>query len=294
MIECRFLDKAAIQPTSTGQDPNPWKLCRVTQVENAKILLGMVPIFCCTIIMTLCLAQLQTFSIQQGLTMDTRITKSFHIPPASLPIIPIVFMIIIIPFYDQIFVPFARKFTGIPTGITHLQRVGVGLILSSISMAVAAILEVKRKGVARDHNMLDAIPVVNPLPISTFWLSFQYFIFGIADLFTYVGLLEFFYSEAPKGLKSISSCFLWSSMALGYFFSTILVKIVNHATKKITRSGGWLAGNNINKNHLNLFYWLLSLMSLINFFIYLFVAKRYKYRPQNPVEDDSNDEKIKA
>ncbi|XP_059436394.1 protein NRT1/ PTR FAMILY 4.5-like [Corylus avellana] len=291
----RCLDKAAIQPTSTGQDgkpdaPNPWKLCRVAQVENAKILLGMVPIFCCTIIMTLCLAQLQTFSIQQGLTMNTSVTKSFHIPPASLPIIPIVFMIVIIPFYDQIFVPFARKFTGIPTGITHLQRVGVGLILSSISMAVAAILEEKRKGVARDHNLLDAIPVVQPLPISTFWLSFQYFIFGIADMFTYVGLLEFFYSEAPKGLKSISSCFLWSSMALGYFLSTILVKIVNGATKNVTRSGGWLAGNNINRNHLNLFYWLLSILSLINFSIYLFVAKRYKYRPQNSV--DSNEKNV--
>ncbi|XP_062160478.1 protein NRT1/ PTR FAMILY 4.5-like [Alnus glutinosa] len=293
----RRLDKAAIQPTSTGQlhdspeAPNPWKPCRVTHVENAKIILGMVPIFCCTIIMTLCLAQLQTFSIHQGLTMDTSLTKSFNIPTASLSIIPIAFIIIIIPVYDRIFVPFARKITGIPTGITHLQRVGVGLILSSISMAVAAILEVKRKGVAREHNMLDAIPVLQPLPISTFWLSFQYFIFGIADLFTYVGLLEFFYSEAPKGLKSISSCFLWSSMALGYFFSTILVKIVNGATKNVTRSGGWLAGNNINRNHLNLFYWLLSILSLINFIIYLFVAKRYKYRPQNLV--DSN-EKIKA
>jgi len=297
IILCRCLDKAAIQPTSTGQlhdspeAPNPWKLCRVTHVENAKIILGMVPIFCCTIIMTLCLAQLQTFSIHQGLTMDTSLTKSFNIPTASLSIIPIAFIIIIIPVYDRIFVPFARKITGIPTGITHLQRVGVGLILSSISMAVAAILEVKRKGVARDHNMLDAIPVLQPLPISTFWLSFQYFIFGIADLFTYVGLLEFFYSEAPKGLKSISSCFLWSSMALGYFFSTILVKIVNGATKNVTRSGGWLAGNNINRNHLNLFYWLLSILSFINFIIYLFVAKRYKYRPQNLV--DSN-EKIKA
>jgi len=223
--------------------------------------------------------------------MDASLTKSFNIPTASLSIIPIAFIIIIIPVYDRIFVPFARKITGIPTGITHLQRVGVGLILSSISMAVAAILEVKRKGVARDHNMLDAIPVLQPLPISTFWLSFQYFIFGIADLFTYVGLLEFFYSEAPKGLKSISSCFLWSSMALGYFFSTILVKIVNGATKNVTRSGGWLAGNNINRNHLNLFYWLLSILSFINFIIYLFVAKRYKYRPQNLV--DSN-EKIKA
>ena len=282
LIICRFLDKAAIQHGSLVEAPNPWKLCRVTQVENAKILLGVLPIFCCTIIMTLCVAQLQTFSIQQGLTMDTSISKSFHIPPASLPIIPVLFIIIIVPVYDRIFVPFAHKITGIPNGITHLQRIGVGLVLSCISMAVAGFLELKRKGVARDHNMLDAIPVIQPLPISTFWLSFQYFIFGIADLFTYVGLLEFFYSEAPNGLKSISSCFLWSSMALGYFFSTILIKIVNASTKDGTRSGGWLAGNNINRNHLNLFYWLLSLLSLFNFCIYLFVAKRYRYRPTNP------------
>ncbi|KAF8409146.1 hypothetical protein HHK36_005219 [Tetracentron sinense] len=290
----RFLDKAAI-PTSSPQFeqskseiPSPWKLCRVTQVENAKIILGMIPIFCCTIIMTLCLAQLQTFSIQQGITMDTSITSSFNIPPASLPIIPIVFMIIIIPVYDRIFVPFARGFTGHPTGITHLQRIGVGLILSSASMASAAIMEVKRKEVARNHNMLDAIPVIQPLPISALWLSIQYFIFGIADMFTYIGLLEFFYSEAPKGLKSLSTCFLWSSMALGYFLSTILVQIVNRATKGSTPSGGWLAGNNINRGKLNLFYWLLSILSLINFFIYLFCAKMYKYRLQNRVTSNEN------
>lgn len=282
----RFLDKAAIDSKpdmqlgkSEAPSTSPWKLCRVTQVENAKILLSMVPIFCCTIIMTLCLAQLQTFSIEQGYTMDTKVTKHFHIPPASLPFIPIMFLIILVPIYDRIFVPVIRKFTGIPTGVTHLQRIGVGLILASVSMAVASIIEVKRKRVANDNNMLDALPVYQPLPISTFWLSFQYFIFGIADIFTYIGLLQFFYSEAPKGLKSTSTCFLWTSMALGYFLSTIVVKCINGATKH-SKSGGWLIGNNINRNHLNLFYLFLSIVSLINFFVYLFVSKRYKYRPQ--------------
>ncbi|XP_030547286.1 protein NRT1/ PTR FAMILY 4.5-like [Rhodamnia argentea] len=280
----RFLDKAAVKDTPAlqhrqSESQNPWKMCRMTQVESAKIVLGMLPIFCCTIIMTLCLAQLQTFSIQQGLTMDTSI-GSFKIPPASLPIIPVSFLIIIVPVYDRLIVPFARKITGHPTGITHLQRIGVGLVLSSISMAVAATVEVKRKKVARDHGMLDAIPVAQPLPMSVFWLSFQYFIFGIADMFTYVGLLELFYSEAPKGIKSLSTCFLWCSMALGFFFSSILVKIVNRATEGVTRSGGWLAGNNINRNHLNLFYMLLSILSISNFFVYLFAASRYKYRPR--------------
>jgi peptide/histidine transporter 3/4 len=281
----RFLDRAAIQMKTENE--SEWKLCRVTQVENAKIILAMVPIFGCTIIMTLCLAQLQTFSVQQGITMDTSITKSFKIPPASLPIIPVFMLIIIIPIYDRIIVPSLRKITKIPTGVTHLQRIGVGLVLSCISMAIAGILEVKRKDVARDHNMINARPVLEPLPISVFWLSFQYFVFGIADMFTYVGLLEFFYSEAPKALKSVSSSFLWSSMAVGYYSSSIVVSIVNKATKDVTRSGGWLEGNNLNKNHLNLFYWMLSLLSLINFFVYLFVAKRYKYRPQ--VHDIPND-----
>lgn len=279
-IPNRFLDKAAVDATP-HENPNPWKLCRVTQVENAKIILGMIPIFLCTIIMTLCLAQLQTFSIQQGLTMDLKITSSLNMPPASLPIIPIAFLIILIPIYDCIVVPLIAKITGHITGVTHLQRIGVGLILSSISMATAALMEVKRKRVARDNNMLDAIPGLQPLPISVFWLSFQFFIFGIADMFTYVGLLEFFHSQAPRALKSLSTCFLWSSMALGYFLSTIMVKIVNAATKGKTKSEGWLGGNNINRNHLNLFYLLLSLLSLVNFSYYLFFARRYKYRPQS-------------
>ncbi|KAK8675625.1 hypothetical protein V6N13_033690 [Hibiscus sabdariffa] len=234
----RFLDKAAIRTAS--QTPNPWKLCTVTQVENAKIIFRMFPVFTCAIIMTLCLAQLQTFSVQQGLTMDTQVFGSFHISPASLPIIPIIFMIIVVPIYDQIIVPMLRKFTGHLTGITHLKRIGVGLFLSSVSMGTAAIIETRRKSVAQNHNMLDALPVFQPLPISVFWLSFQYFIFGIADMFTYVGLLEFFYSEFPKKLKTVSTCFLWTSMSLGYFLSSILVRIVNRFTADHTGGAGWL------------------------------------------------------
>ncbi|XP_039115540.1 protein NRT1/ PTR FAMILY 4.5-like [Dioscorea cayenensis subsp. rotundata] len=273
----RCLDKAAIR---TEQSPSPWKLCRVTQVEHAKTILAMLPIFASSILMSTCLAQLQTFSVQQGATMDTHIGSSFKIPAASLPIIPVAFLVIIVPVYDQLIVPFIRKFTGHPTGITHLQRIGVGLVLAFISMVVGALVEVKRKNVAKSHAMLDAVPIQQPLPISCFWLGFQFFIFGIADMFTYVGLLEFFYSEAPKQLKSIASSFLWCSLALGYFLNTILVELVNAVTKKFTRSGGWLAGNNLNRNHLNLFYWLLAFLCFFNFFNYLFWASRYKYKQE--------------
>ncbi|KAI3988235.1 hypothetical protein MKX01_012024 [Papaver californicum] len=159
----------------------------------------MFPILASTIIMNTCLAQLQTFSAQQGLIMDLNL-GSFVVPAPSIPVIPLLFMSIIIPLYKFIFVPFARKITKHPSGITQLQRVGVGLVLSAVSMAVAAIVEVKRRDQAID----------NPLkPISLFWLSFQYGIFGIADMFTLVGLLEFFYKEAPSHMRSLSTSFTW-------------------------------------------------------------------------------------
>ncbi|KAJ8762020.1 hypothetical protein K2173_006622 [Erythroxylum novogranatense] len=281
----RFLDKAAVRPPSTVQlerpeSINPWKLCRVTQVENAKIVLGIMPLVFCTIVMTVCTAQLQTFSVQQCRTMDARIFRSITLPPASLQVIPYIIVTVLVPIYDRVFVPIARKITGHPTGITNLQRIGVGLFLSSVSMAIAGVIEVKRKAVATRHNMLDAVPGIQPLPISRLWLSIQYMIFGIADMFTFAGLLRFFYAETPKGLKSVSTCFLWISVSLGYFSSSILVELVNRITAHITKNRGWLAGNNLNSNHLEYFYWLLSIIVLINFFVYLIVSRRYKYRPQ--------------
>eukprot|EP01018_Ginkgo_biloba_P013867 Gb_10295 [translate_table: standard] len=290
----RFLDKAAILPEDYSREDeiNPWHICTVTQVEEAKILLRMAPIFASTIVVNTCLAQLQTFSVQQGTTMDTHI-GGFHIPPASLSVIPLIIIILLIPGYDRIFVPFARRITGHETGITHLQRIGVGLVLSAASMAIAGIVEVKRKNVAREHGMLDAIPVLQPLPINVFWLGFQYFIFGIADLFTFVGLMEFFYSQAPSGMKSLATAFSWCSLALGYYLSSIVVDIVNTATRNVTASKGWLAGNNLNRNHLNFFYWMLSALSILNFFNYLFWSRWYKYKPviRDQIKNTTPDQK---
>lgn len=275
----RFLDRAAIVQTAKDAVPNPWCQCRVTQVEHAKTVLAMVPIFCSAIIMGTCLAQLQTFSIAQGNTMDTRLAKHFKMPVASLPIIPLLMLIFAVPIYERLFVPFARRLTGVPTGIKYLQRVGVGLVLSIISMAIAALVEVRRKKVAVDSGMVVMFPGLQHLPMSCFWLAPQFAVFGIADMFTYVGLMEFFYSQAPRALKSMSSSFLWCSLSFGYFMSTIIVQAVNAATKGSTPSGGWLSSNNINSDRLDLFFWLLAVLSTLNFFNYLFWASWYKYKP---------------
>ena len=228
----------------------------------------MLPVILSTVFMNTCLAQLQTFSIQQGTTMDRSI-RGFQVPAASIPFIPLFFMFVLIPVYEHVFVPIARKFTGIPTGIRQLQRVGVGLVLSAISMAVAGVIETRRKSVAVEHNMVDSL---EPLPISVFWLGIQYAIFGMADMFTLVGLLDFFYAESSSGMKSLSTAISWCSLAFGYYTSTVVVNVVNKV------SGGWLASNNLNRDNLNYFYWLLAGLSVANFGVYLMCSSWYKYK----------------
>uniref|UniRef100_A0A803NMN5 Uncharacterized protein n=1 Tax=Cannabis sativa TaxID=3483 RepID=A0A803NMN5_CANSA len=256
-----------------------WRVCTVTEVEETKILVRMLPIILSTVFMNTCLAQLQTFSVQQGTTMDTTI-NGFEVPAASIPVIPLLFMFILIPIYDKIFVPIARRITGIPTGIRHLQRIGVGLVLSAISMTVAGIVEKKRKNVAIEHGMVDSLA---PLPISLLWLGFQYAIFGAADMFTLVGLLEFFYAESSAGMKSLSTAISWCSFAFGYYLSTVVVEIVNKV------SGGWLANNNLNRDKLEYFYWLLAGLSVVNFGVYVLCASWYRYKKLEVPVVEKND-----
>ncbi|KAF4359071.1 hypothetical protein G4B88_020615 [Cannabis sativa] len=225
-----------------------------------------------TILMNTCLAQLQTFSVEQGALFMDRHIGSKEIPAPSVPVIPLLFMSILLPMYELIFVPFARKITGIPTGITQLQRVGVGLVLSAVSMAVAGLVEMKRRNQAHKDPFN---------PISIFWLSFQYGIFGIADMFTLVGLLEFFYKEAPASMKSLSTSFTWLTLSFGYFLSTIFVNVINAVTKRVTPSKQqWLCGYDLNSSKLHFFYWFLAILSCLNFFLYLWAAVWYKYKPE--------------
>ncbi|KAE8789780.1 Peptide transporter PTR2 [Hordeum vulgare] len=93
--------------------------------------------------------------------------------PATLPIIPLGMLILVMPIYEHLFVPFARGVTGHPNGIPYLQRVGVGLVLSIVSMCIAVVVEMYRKKVAVWNGILDAIPMVRPLPMSVFWLAPQ-------------------------------------------------------------------------------------------------------------------------
>ncbi|KAL4347578.1 hypothetical protein GQ457_17G016830 [Hibiscus cannabinus] len=266
--DLKFLNKAV-----TAKPVSPMLQCSVKQVGEVKVVLRIIPVFMCTIMLNCCLAQLSTFSVQQAATMNTKI-GSLKVPPASLPVFPVIFVMIIAPTYNHVIIPFARKVTNTEMGITHLQRIGTGLILSIVAMAVAALVEIKRKKVAVESGLLDS---AEPLPITFLWIALQYLFLGSADLFTLAGMMEFFFTEAPTSMRSLATSLSWASLSMGYYFSSVLISVVNNITS-IFRHTPWLSGSNLNHYHLERFYWLMCVLSSLNFLHYLFWANRYKYR----------------
>ncbi|XVF73840.1 hypothetical protein PTKIN_Ptkin13bG0013800 [Pterospermum kingtungense] len=257
----RFLDKAAVVMDPEANTKNRWRLCTITQVEELKSFIRILPVWASTIALSISFAQLSTFFISQANIMDRKLGPNFTIPAGSVPVFSAINALILVPIYEKYMVPILRKRTGHRRGITSLQRMGIGLFISIFALASAALVEKKR----RDHP--------NPSSMSVFWLLPQMFLIGSAEVFTYVGQLEFFYDEASDGTRSISSAMFLSEIGIGSWLSTAIVKIIERATGG--EQTGWLR-NDFNKSRLDYFYWVLAAINAANFLDYLWVAWRYK------------------
>ncbi|CAN6858629.1 unnamed protein product [Brassica oleracea] len=132
----RFLDRASLKTGTTDQ----WNLCTITEVEETKQMLNMLPALFATFVPSAMVAQVNTLFVKQGTTINARIAGNFSIPPASLSAFVTVSILVSIVLYDRVFVKITRKFTGNPRGITLLQRMGVGMIFH-ILLTVACFTE---------------------------------------------------------------------------------------------------------------------------------------------------------
>lgn len=271
----RFFDKAAVQTESDHRkgSVDPWRLCTVTQVEELKAIIRLLPVWATGIIFATVYGQMGTLFVLQGLTMHTHLGKGgFEIPEASLSIFDTLSVLFWVPVYDRIIVPTARKFTGHKNGITQLQRMGIGLFISIFAMLSAGILELVRLRYVRRHDLYE----LTKIDMSIFWQVPQYFIIGCAEVFFFIGQLEFFYEQAPDAMRSLCSALQLTTVALGSYLSTLLVTIVTNIS---TRHGklGWIP-DNLNHGHLHYFYWLLTLLSVMNLAVFILVAKWYTYK----------------
>ena len=290
-----------------------WRLCTVHQIEELKSLLRMAPIWTTTILVSTVIVQQGTFSVQQARSMDRfdpiqdwsrqisaafdvashqptqrrlddpnpvlisslrtlkmcrHIGSKFEMPAASFGVFGILMLLIWVPMYDLFVMRWLKRATGNERGITSLQRIGAGLFIAILAMVAAATVEVKRRNAAHRHGLLDRPDLM--IPISAFWLVPQHCLFGLAESFVFIGELEFFYDQSPESMRSTGTALFWSTFAIGNYVSTVLVTLISKKTD-------WLE-NNLNRAHLDYFYWFLAVLSAFNLVSFLLSATWFRYR----------------
>ncbi|XP_022756283.1 protein NRT1/ PTR FAMILY 7.1-like isoform X3 [Durio zibethinus] len=237
----KFLDKAA---TITQNDlcgpKDPWRLCTVTQVEEAKCVLKMLPIWLCTIIYSVIFTQMASLFVEQGDVMASKL-GDFHLPAASMSAFDICSVLICTGIYRQILVPLAGRLSA---GVTEIQRLKF------------------------------VTPGEKKSSLSIFWQIPQYVFVGASEVFMYVGQLEFFNGQAPDGIKSFGSSLCMASISLGNYVSSLLVNMVMGITAR-GDSPGWIPAD-LNAGHMDRFYFLIAGLTALDFIIYVFCAKWYK------------------
>ncbi|MCO5580827.1 hypothetical protein L7F22_034700 [Adiantum nelumboides] len=263
----RWLDKAAtiIPPDfANGSTRNRWKLSSVTEVEEMKAVVRLLPVTATLIFANTLQSQTATLLVEEGALMDTSIGGKLSMEPATMNLFNIMVVVLVAPLYSSLVVPLARRRTGLPRGFAPLHEAGMGYIMSIVAVLLAAAVEAYRLHCYRQGLAAPSI----------FWQVPEFALLGLAQFLSGVGLMEFFYSYAPLSLRSLGSAFSLTGTALGSYVSSFLVWLVMVVSSGGGKDDGWLPAE-LNDGHLDYFFWLLGALGFLNFLCFLRCAASF-------------------
>ncbi|CAL4933671.1 unnamed protein product [Urochloa decumbens] len=273
-----FLNRAAVK-VAEGSAPR-WAVCTATEVEETKQMARLVPLLATMFVPCALMAQVGTLFVRQGATLDRHLGRRFQVPPASLGAFVTLTMLVCVAAYDRALVPFLRRRTKNPRGITLLQRIGAGLLLQVVTMAATAAVETRRLGFARSHVSAAAgVAGHEPLPLSIFVLLPQYVLMGAADAFLVVGQIEFFYDQAPESMKSLGTAMSLAANGVGSMLSSAVLSLVERVTAA-EKGTPWVA-NDLNASRLDCYYAFLAALAAANLAAFVALSCGYEYRAES-------------
>ncbi|XP_078173082.1 protein NRT1/ PTR FAMILY 4.4-like [Carex rostrata] len=261
--DLRFLDIASMY---TG-DTDAWSYCDISQVEEAKIFVKMLPIFISSIFCYLPFSFFFTLTAPAASTMNTKI-MGVKIAPASLYAVAVVIQFIVLVMYNRFIVPIMERHTSNKyySTTSPLVRAGVGFVFAMLGTGVAALVERKRR-MAED-----------PKDLSFLWSLPQFICVGLMEILSFVGLMEFFGNQLPVQLKSLSSSMVFCIVGMAIWLDGALVAIIGRVTRHGDKDNGWFDGMGFESTRLDLFYAFLTALEFLCFLIFVFCSRRYLLR----------------
>ncbi|XP_045211600.2 solute carrier family 15 member 4-like isoform X2 [Mercenaria mercenaria] len=243
-------------------------------VEGVKAVLRVLPVFLLVIIYWAVYSQMSTSLFLQSERMNISVGDA-KLPAAMLNIFNTLIILILIPIMDRIVYPLLARYGKSPT---HLQRIGIGMILAALAMLYAGMMEIIRKNDIRDNGYITqslSKDEFNASHLSMFAQIPEFAFIGSSEVFASISGLEFAYTQAPQFMQGLIMGLFLMTSGLGSYVASLIVAIVG-AWRKDDASD-WFP-KEPNNGHLEYLLFLLAALTFINLFIFVIVARWYKYK----------------
>jgi len=136
-----------------------------------------------------------------------------------------------------------------------------------------------------DDECIDCKDIPQMSSMSVMWQAVQFALIGASEILAAITSLEFFYSQAPMAMRSVSQSLNLFTNALGSFLVIPILLLVN-----VNPKSQWVP-NNLDNGHLDYYFLLLACMMGLNLMVFCYVAQSYEYKTTAELailEDDSD------
>ncbi|CAL1529876.1 unnamed protein product [Lymnaea stagnalis] len=249
-------------------------------VDGVVSVIKVIP-FCFLVIMYWAIySQMSNTFFAQSERMDVRLGGGVNIPAAALNAFNTIAIILLIPVVDRVVYPCFEK---IGKKLTYLKRIGIGMVLASIAMVNAGIVEIYRKEYMKEDNGTHVQELAgesfNASSMSVFLQIPQFTLIGASEIFTSVTTLEFAYNQAPVAMQGLVTGLFLAASGIGNWVSTAILAIVKAATE-----GDPWWGDEINETKMEYLMFLFAGLMMLNFFIFCVVSHYYTYQDPSTFE----------
>jgi POT family proton-dependent oligopeptide transporter len=205
-------------------------------IAAAETVVRIVTVFLPCSAFWMCFDQYSSSWVIQATKMDLDVL-GFHIEAEQFATIDPLLILIMVPAAAMLFGALEKR----GRGISRLSRMTVGMFITVLSFACAALVQHAIE--AGGHP-------------SIMWQFWQFLFLAAGETLVSVTALEFAYSEAPKSMKSTIMSLWFLTISLGNIFTGLVAK-----ASPFTGPG---------------FFWFFSALTLVGAFVFAFVAKRYR------------------
>ena len=263
----RCLNNAAVKESPADDnsimEETRWKLCRVKEVEQTKLLLNIIPMSVTFIAYGMVKSLGNTFFIEQANSITGGIPIVVFQTTQWLSTYLVKWV------YKK---AFEKRINRIKRRYSDGVKIGIGMLSSIICCAVASSVESKRlKSLSQEGQSIDPEATA---PISALWFVLQFFFLGAMEGLAGDGIQDFFGHYAPDS-RRYGLVFTSSVTGFGTVLNIGFIGILDYYSKSRYKKS-WF-GDTVNQSHLDSICRAYVIVALLNCFLYAYISTQYSY-----------------